>query len=148
MSPWESKLRAEGLAPLDYEIDDATILVSHRGSGHDIRDREGGVDAATQLARRDETEAVIDQRRDILRSHRFPAARDRRIWAMHADGIGTREIAEQLHHDRRTVRASIAATNAATKRRATRNVDPIREIRKEVASTAILAALCRAFAFG
>lgn len=139
MSRWEAQLKSEGLGPIDYEVAGVVMMGGGGGKlkmGHDF-------DAAGQAEARAQQETKLDAARDVLRSHRFPAARDRRIWVLHAEGIGTREIAAQLHHDRRTVRASIAATTLATHRRATRHVDPRREIRKEVASTPTLVALLR-----
>lgn len=134
---WEERLRAEGLAHLDYD-DGLDIVVGNRGSGklHPDESADG------QLQNRAATEALIDRRRDVLRTYRFPSGRDRRIWALYAEGFGTREIRRQLHHDRQTVRASIAATEAAIAKKGTRHATIQTLIDRS--SPAFLAALFRA----
>lgn len=134
---WEARLRAEGLAHLDHD-DGCDIIVGNKGSGklHPDASADG------QLDNRRAAEAVIDRRRDILRTHRFSRARDRRIWALYADGFGTREIRRRLHHDRQTVRASIAATEAAVAKKGTRHATAETLIKQ--AAPDFLAALFRA----
>jgi DNA-binding NarL/FixJ family response regulator len=135
---WERRLAADGLASLDYPD-----RVGNRGSGKPAG--SGTVtpeDVAAQAARRDEQADVIARRADVLREYRFPTARDRRIWTLHAEGIGTKVIARQLHHRRRIVMASIAATTAAAKQRSTRRVNARKAIR--IAPPEFLAALWRA----
>lgn len=138
---WEAKLRAEGLAHLDHD-DGCDIIVGNKGSGklHPDESADG------QLENRRAAEAQIDRRRDILRTHRFRRARDRRIWALYAEGFGTREIRRRLHHDRQTVRASIAATEAAVAKKGNRHASIESLINRS--SPKFLAALFRALRGG
>lgn len=110
---WEARLKADGLAHLDYE-DGGDLVVGNKGSGK--------INSEGRAAGREESEAYKDAARAFLREYRFPRARDRRIWAAHCEGTWTVYIAKQLHHDRKTVQASIARSKAAMQRRANRNV--------------------------
>jgi hypothetical protein len=137
---WEERLASEGLAHLDFPFG-----VGNRGSGKAAG--SGSVtpdDVRAQAERRDETAAIMAWRAEVLRTYRFAASRDRRIWELHADGIGTKEIARRLHHRRQIIRVSIAVTTAAAKQRSKRRVDPVKAIR--TAAPDFLAALWRVLA--
>jgi hypothetical protein len=136
---WEARLRAEGLASLDYPDGD-DVIVSNRGSGklHPDETADG------QLVARAASESAIDHARDVLRSHRFHASLDRRIWALHADGLGTREIAKRVGFWRQGVRASLAATKAAIRKKEKRRATIETAISKS--DTGFLCALFRAAA--
>lgn len=134
---WGAILKREGLDHLDYDCGD-DVVVGNRGAGK-LKSEEAA-------ARRADTERYRTWAGDVLRRHRFPRMGDRRVWELHAAGIGTPTIAARLGVDRNAVRDSIAETKAAVRSvRAVRSMSA-RAIRNnlKIADPAILTALLRA----
>ena len=91
---YERILAREGLAPLDFDDGAGGIKVGNRGSGKLL-------DGERAFARAGATDELA-QRRAILESHFFLRG-ERRIYAMWARGMSTREIARQTGKGRMSV---------------------------------------------
>lgn len=97
---YERTLAREGLSALDFDDGAGGIAVGNRGSGKTL----GG---AHELGRRKAwhssgNDADLSRRKEILGSHRFRKG-ERRIYALYAEGIGTRVIAKKIGRGRMAV---------------------------------------------
>lgn len=89
---WAAKLRASGFR--DLEGGDRDGPLSNAGNLHAIAETEH---EHGRLAQRMEDGAAYQQAaRDLLWARRWRSALDRRIWEMHVDGSGLREITSTL----------------------------------------------------
>ncbi len=96
---WEARLKRDGLASLDCAVG-GEIMVSNAGAGKLKTD--------TAQARREAAAVEMDRRRDIVRRGKFATPRDRRIWSLHADGVGYQTIARTVGQTQWSVRLSLA----------------------------------------
>jgi hypothetical protein len=100
------------LKSLDFDLGGDDVTIGNKGSGKINNER------AAQA--RTDSEKDREVARDILHNHHFDSSQDRRIWALHADGVGTPTIADQLGIGRAIARKSISTTRAAWLARKTR----------------------------
>lgn len=129
---WEARLKAEGLAHLDY-ADGDDIVVGNKGSGKPDADMLDGA--------REAGAASLDADRDFLRGHRFRRRLDKQIWELHCDGWGWRIIAQRLRRcGQKTVKPSLARTKALMRRRKERRVS-IHQAARDTSPAALIGIL-------
>lgn len=85
---WAARLDKEGLGELERYDTEGNILLSDKGSGK-MRD----IDRAR---RRRESEEAVTFRKTLLATHAFRTERDREIYAMYANSVGSVTIARAL----------------------------------------------------
>jgi hypothetical protein len=89
---WTAKLKASGFH--DLESTDRDAPLSNAGKPHaKYETAEGHERLQHHLA---DGTAYQQAARDLLWARRWPSATDRRIWQMHVDGAGLREITATL----------------------------------------------------
>jgi hypothetical protein len=96
---FERILANENLAPLDFNDGAGGITTGNRGSGKLL-------DAGRAFARTTAS-AVRDQRHAILAEHRFRRG-ERRVYALYADGLSTRAVADRTGLGRMAVFRMVA----------------------------------------
>lgn len=89
---WEARLQAEGLGDLDERMPDGTWRTAKRGSGAIHPDNRRP--AEEMLRRRRAREAYIDWARGVLHTYRFASGLEKRVWALHCDGVGFHSMAQ------------------------------------------------------
>jgi hypothetical protein len=85
---WEDRLRDDDLAHLDSEDYAGRVFVSRRGSPDPRPER---------VAARDAAEGEVVRRRQLLDRHDFKSKLDRRVYALHVQGLPVREIGKRVH---------------------------------------------------
>ncbi len=98
---WEARLYDENLSPI---TDSDRFGVSNRHAGK-IKD-------AAQALNRKAGEADMERRQYLLRVYSFATKKDRAIFKMYADGVGTIAIAKALKLSQRYTRNLVAKVKA------------------------------------
>jgi hypothetical protein len=124
-------LKASGFQDLESADRDAPL--SNRGNLHAVTEVAEEHDRLAQ--RMDAGAAYYEWAQALLHSHRFRSARERRIWARHADGEGLASIARALgitYHDARDTVNSIklASKQGSQSKESKCRPRPDREARK------------------
>jgi hypothetical protein len=114
---WETRLRSEGLAHLDYIDRDGCITPGNKGSG---KAKNAEVEANRELKA-----AYRDWCLSVLTSFHFTDS-ERQIWERHAYGQGNLSIAKQLGVTEWNVRTTISRIKASSK--APTKATPIKHI--------------------
>lgn len=91
LKQWRRRLAQEGFHDLENEYVHSTGegLLSSAGAAPDVY-----VEASP--TERDALASSSADALEVLRHHRFKANRDRRIWALHAEGATVRDIAAEM----------------------------------------------------